>query len=80
MKRLLAAAVALSGCLALSGVAIAADPIAESGNTYFHLDGTYVLEDGGSGIQDGLDPIDVFQGDGIWIGGYAGYTTPSGWD
>lgn len=81
MKKLLVAVTALSSLLAFAGLASAADPVVEaSGHAYFHLDGGYVFGEEGSGTEDGLDPGEVFPGDGLWVSGYAGYTMPSGWD
>ena len=83
MNKLVASLAALSGFLALANVAMAADPVVEpSGHAYFHLDGTYVFGEEGSGIGNGtiLGPEEVSPGDGLWISSYAGYTMPSGWD
>jgi opacity protein-like surface antigen len=81
VKKVLASVAAVAGFLALTNAAMAADPVVESSaQAYFHLDGTYVFGEEGSGIENGFDPTEVFPGDGVWVSGYAGYTMSSGWD
>jgi opacity protein-like surface antigen len=82
MKNLFAIASVGIGLAVSSSVALAADPyvVDPAGHAYIHLDGTYALSKGGSGIDSGNVPGQDKLGDGFWVSGYAGYVMPSGWD
>ena len=81
MEKFLGLTAILAAIIFTPMAAQAADPVVqENGYTYIHIDGTYVFDGQGGGIQNGFDPAIVREGAGGWVSGYLGYAMPSGWD